>query len=67
VARAGPATTRPDDLPRLVADIDTVRDLTPRVLTPPLVAAFVCVVAVLVQLALLPAAAVTLAEGARES
>ncbi len=61
LARRGPAAARADDLPRLVEDIDTVRDLTPRVLTPPLVAALVCVVAVLVQLAILPAAAGTLA------
>ena len=61
LARRGPAASRADDLPHLVEDIDTVRDLTPRVLTPPLVAALVCVVAVLVQLAILPAAAGTLA------
>ncbi len=61
LVRRGPAHSRRDDLPRLVDDIDTVRDLTPRVLTPPLVAAVVCVVAVLVQLAILPAAAITLA------
>ncbi|HEV7646603.1 MAG TPA: thiol reductant ABC exporter subunit CydD [Actinophytocola sp.] len=61
LVRRGPAHSRTDDLPRMVNDIDTVRDLTPRVLTPPLVAALVCVVAVTVQLAILPAAAVTLA------
>ncbi len=61
LVRRGPAHHRDDDLPRLVGDIDTVRDLTPRVLTPPLVAALVCVVAVLVQLAILPASAITLA------
>ncbi|HEY0453908.1 thiol reductant ABC exporter subunit CydC, partial [Actinophytocola sp.] len=60
LARGGPARTSADDLPRLVHDVDTVRDLTPRVLTPPLVAALVGVAAVLVQLAVLPAAASTL-------
>ncbi|MPZ80742.1 MAG: thiol reductant ABC exporter subunit CydD [Actinophytocola sp.] len=58
LARNGPAHTA--DFPALVHDIDTVRDLTPRVLTPPLVAALVCVAAVLVQLVILPAAAFTL-------
>ncbi|MGH3756502.1 thiol reductant ABC exporter subunit CydC [Actinophytocola sp.] len=61
LVRRGPAGGSGDDLPRLVDDTDTVRDLTPRVLTPPLVAAAVCAVAVLVQLAILPAAAITLA------
>ncbi|OLF06383.1 thiol reductant ABC exporter subunit CydD, partial [Actinophytocola xinjiangensis] len=44
----------------LAHDVDTVRDLTPRVLTPPLTAGLVIVAAVLVQLAILPAAAITL-------
>jgi thiol reductant ABC exporter CydC subunit len=61
LVRRGPAHGSADYLPRMINDIDTVRDLTPRVLTPPLVAALVCVVAVAVQLAILPAAAVTLA------
>ncbi|NKQ53440.1 thiol reductant ABC exporter subunit CydD [Amycolatopsis sp. K13G38] len=46
---------------RLVADVDTVRDLLPRVLTPPLVAAIVLVCAVAVQAAVLPAAGLVLA------
>ncbi|OLF10430.1 glutathione/cysteine ABC transporter permease/ATP-binding protein [Actinophytocola xanthii] len=45
----------------LAHDIDTVRDLTPRVLTPPLVAGLVVAASVLVQLVILPAAALTLA------
>ncbi len=48
------------DVQRLTTDIDTVRDLTPRVLLPPMVAALVCVAAVTVQLAILPAAGLTL-------
>ena len=48
------------DVQRLTTDIDTVRDLTPRVLLPPLVAALVCVAAVTVQLAILPAAGLAL-------
>ncbi|WP_260194494.1 thiol reductant ABC exporter subunit CydD [Actinophytocola gossypii] len=44
----------------LAHDVDTVRDLTPRVLTPPLVAGLVIVAAVGVQLVILPAAALTL-------
>jgi ATP-binding cassette subfamily C protein CydCD len=46
---------------RLTTDLDTVRDLTPRVLLPPLVAVLVCVAAVAVQSAILPAAGLVLA------
>lgn len=49
-----------DGLRRLVADVDTVRDLVPRVLTPPLVALLVAAGAVAVQTALLPAAGLAL-------
>jgi ATP-binding cassette, subfamily C, bacterial CydCD len=44
----------------LAHDVDTVRDLTPRVLTPPLTVGLVIVAAVLVGLAILPVAAGTL-------
>lgn len=52
---------RTADYRRLTTDLDTVRDLTPRVLLPPLVAALVCVAAVAVQSAILPAAGLALA------
>jgi thiol reductant ABC exporter CydC subunit len=52
---------RTADYRRLTSDVDTVRDLTPRVLLPPLVAAVVCVAAVVVQSAILPAAGLALA------
>jgi thiol reductant ABC exporter CydD subunit len=52
---------RTADFHRLTTDLDTVRDLTPRVLLPPMVAALVCVVAVAVQSAILPAAGLALA------
>jgi len=52
---------RTADFRRLTTDVDTVRDLTPRVLLPPLVAALVCVAAVAVQSAILPAAGLALA------
>ncbi len=52
---------RTADYRRLTTDVDTVRDLTPRVLLPPMVAAAVCVAAVAVQSAILPAAGVALA------
>ncbi len=52
---------RTADYRRLTTDLDTVRDLTPRVLLPPLVAALVCVAAVAVQFAILPAAGLALA------
>ncbi|MFD8492585.1 thiol reductant ABC exporter subunit CydD [Amycolatopsis sp. NPDC059657] len=46
---------------RLVDDVDTVRDLLPRTLTPPLIAALVVAGAVAVQTAILPAAGLVLA------
>jgi ATP-binding cassette subfamily C protein CydCD len=52
---------RTADFRRLTTDLDTVRDLTPRVLMPPLVAILVCVAAVAVQSAILPAAGLALA------
>ncbi len=45
---------------RLVADVDTVRDLLPRVVSPPLVVALVAVGAIAVQTWVLPAAGLTL-------
>jgi ATP-binding cassette subfamily C protein CydCD len=46
---------------RLVGDVDTVRDLLPRTVTPPLVAALVSIGAVGVQAAVLPSAGIALA------
>jgi ATP-binding cassette subfamily C protein CydD/ATP-binding cassette subfamily C protein CydCD len=46
---------------RLVGDVDTVRDLLPRTVTPPLVAALVGTGAVMVQTAVLPSAGLALA------
>ncbi|MBE1499504.1 ATP-binding cassette subfamily C protein CydD/ATP-binding cassette subfamily C protein CydCD [Amycolatopsis lexingtonensis] len=46
---------------RLVADVDTVRDLLPRVVSPPLVVALVAAGAIAVQTWVLPAAGLTLA------
>jgi thiol reductant ABC exporter CydD subunit/thiol reductant ABC exporter CydC subunit len=46
---------------RLVGDVDTVRDLLPRTVTPPLVALVVALGAVAVQTAFLPAAELVLA------
>ncbi|MDQ3406284.1 MAG: thiol reductant ABC exporter subunit CydD [Actinomycetota bacterium] len=62
LVRLGPARSpRGDDgLRRLVDDVDVVRDLTPRVLVPPLVAIAVTVSAVIVQTAILPAAGLVL-------
>ncbi|MEV4149712.1 thiol reductant ABC exporter subunit CydC [Amycolatopsis sp. NPDC049691] len=45
---------------RLVADVDTVRDLLPRVVSPPLVVALVATGAIAVQTWVLPAAGLTL-------
>jgi ATP-binding cassette subfamily C protein CydCD len=60
----GPARTaglaRGEGVRRLVDDVDTIRDLTPRVLVPPIVAAVVCVVAVGVQTVILPTAGLVL-------
>ncbi|WP_018683476.1 thiol reductant ABC exporter subunit CydD [Actinokineospora enzanensis] len=65
LVRLGPARTlglrRGEGLRRLVDDVDTVRDLTPRVLVPPLVALGASVAAVAIQTAILPAAGAVLA------
>jgi thiol reductant ABC exporter CydD subunit/thiol reductant ABC exporter CydC subunit len=65
LVRLGPAATmglrRTEGLQRLVDDVDTVRDLTPRVLLPPLTAAGACAVAVAVQFAIHPPAGLVLA------
>ena len=65
LVRLGPARTislqRGEGLRRLVDDVDAVRDLTPRVLVPPLAVALVCAGAVAVQSALLPMAGAVLA------
>ncbi|HEX4223811.1 MAG TPA: thiol reductant ABC exporter subunit CydD [Pseudonocardiaceae bacterium] len=64
LARLGPARTarlrRTDGLARLVDDTDSVRDLVPRVLQPPLVAVIVAVGAVVTFAFLLPSAAFAL-------
>ena len=52
---------RTDGLRRLVDDTDTIRDLVPRVLTPPLIAATVAIAAITLQTVLSPAAGITLA------
>lgn len=61
----GPARTLSlrgtEGVQRLVDDVDAVRDLTPRVLLPPLVAVLTCLVAVIIEAAILPAAGVVLA------
>nr|CEL16180.1 Transport ATP-binding protein CydCD [Kibdelosporangium sp. MJ126-NF4]CTQ94105.1 Transport ATP-binding protein CydCD [Kibdelosporangium sp. MJ126-NF4] len=61
----GPARTtglaRGEGLRRLVDDVDTVRDLTPRVLVPPIIACVVCTAAVAVQFVLSPVAGIVLA------
>ncbi|HEX4722468.1 MAG TPA: ATP-binding cassette domain-containing protein, partial [Pseudonocardiaceae bacterium] len=65
LVRIGPARTanlrRTDGLRRLVDDTDTIRDLVPRVLTPPLIAATVAAAAITLQTVLSPAAGLTLA------
>ncbi|GAA5158539.1 hypothetical protein GCM10023214_19810 [Amycolatopsis dongchuanensis] len=63
LVRLGPAHSlrHGESQRRLVADVDTVRDLLPRVLTPPLVAGTVLIAAVVVQTAVLPAAGLVLA------
>jgi ATP-binding cassette subfamily C protein CydCD len=67
LVRIGPARTadlrRTDGLRRLVDDTDTVRDLVPRVLTPPLVALVVSAGAVVLQTALYAPAGLVLAVG----
>ncbi|HJQ45982.1 MAG TPA: thiol reductant ABC exporter subunit CydD [Amycolatopsis sp.] len=63
LVRLGPARSmlHGEGQRRLVADADTVRDLLPRVVTPPLVSGIVLVCAVAVQTAVLPAAGLVLA------
>ncbi|WP_424183727.1 thiol reductant ABC exporter subunit CydC [Actinokineospora sp. G85] len=53
-----------ETLHHLVDDVDSVRDLTPRVLTPPIVAAAVSLTAVAVVTAILPTAGLVLATAA---
>ncbi|TKG73431.1 thiol reductant ABC exporter subunit CydD [Prauserella endophytica] len=68
LVRLGPAHTlglrEGEGQRRLVADVDTVRDLLPRVITPPIVAAAVVLAACAVQTAVLPEAGVALAVAA---
>ncbi|WP_121389053.1 thiol reductant ABC exporter subunit CydC [Actinokineospora cianjurensis] len=65
LVRIGPARAlglrSGEGLRRFVDDVDTVRDLTPRVLVPPLVALGACVAAIAVQTAILPSAGLALA------
>lgn len=63
LVRLGPAHSlrHGESQRRLVADVDTVRDLLPRVLTPPLIAGTVLVCAVVVQTVLLAPAGLVLA------
>ncbi|HWO58504.1 MAG TPA: thiol reductant ABC exporter subunit CydD, partial [Umezawaea sp.] len=61
LVRLGPARLRRDTLQRLVDDTDTVRDLVPRVLLPPIVAAGVGAGAVVLFGLILPAAGLALA------
>ncbi|WP_162830971.1 thiol reductant ABC exporter subunit CydD [Amycolatopsis ruanii] len=65
LVRLGPARTLGlrfgEGQRRLVADVDTVRDLLPRVVTPPLVAVLVLAGAIAVQTILLPVAGLVLA------
>lgn len=64
----GPARTaeltRGEGLRRLVDDVDAVRDFTPRVKIPPIVAAAVCVMAVTIQTVIEPVAGLSLAAAA---
>ncbi len=63
LVRIGPACIPRDaeGMRRLVNDVDTVRDLVPRVLPPPIVAAVVAMGAVTLQTVLLPSAGLLLA------
>ncbi|MGW5050783.1 thiol reductant ABC exporter subunit CydD [Actinokineospora sp. NPDC004072] len=63
LVRRGPARAlrAGEGLRRLADDVETVRDLTPRVLAPPVVALGVALAAVAVQTALLPPAGLVLA------
>ncbi|WP_158888482.1 thiol reductant ABC exporter subunit CydD [Amycolatopsis anabasis] len=64
LVRLGPARTlalrRGEGQRRLVADTDTVRDLLPRVVTPPMIAALALTGAIAVQALILPAAGLAL-------
>jgi thiol reductant ABC exporter CydD subunit/thiol reductant ABC exporter CydC subunit len=65
LVRLGPVRSRDlgggEGQRRLVDDVDTVRDLLPRVVTPPAIAAVVLAGAVAVQVAVLPSAGLALA------
>ncbi|CAM2991389.1 thiol reductant ABC exporter subunit CydD [Saccharomonospora xinjiangensis] len=64
LVRLGPARVRSrhgEDLAKLVDDVDTVRDLLPRAVTPPIVAGLVVAGAIAVQTAVLPSAGLALA------
>ncbi|HEX6343315.1 thiol reductant ABC exporter subunit CydD [Umezawaea sp.] len=61
LVRLGPARMRRDTLQRLVDDTDTVRDLVPRVLLPPIVAVGVSAGVVVLFSLILPAAGLALA------
>jgi thiol reductant ABC exporter CydD subunit/thiol reductant ABC exporter CydC subunit len=63
LVRAGPARIPRDaeGMRRLVSDVDAVRDLVPRVLPPPIVAAIVAAGAITLQTILLPTAGLLLA------
>jgi ATP-binding cassette subfamily C protein CydCD len=61
LVRLGPSRLRRDTLQRLVDDTDTVRDLVPRVLLPPIVAAGVGAGAVVLFSLILPVAGLALA------
>ncbi|MCP2164368.1 ATP-binding cassette, subfamily C, CydCD [Goodfellowiella coeruleoviolacea] len=65
LVRHGPARTggarRDDDLRRLVDDTDTVRDLVPRVVPPPLVALLVCLASAVLMACVLPETGAVLA------
>jgi ATP-binding cassette subfamily C protein CydD/ATP-binding cassette subfamily C protein CydCD len=63
LVRLGPAHSlrHGESQQRLVADVDTVRDLLPRVLTPPLVVGIVLACAIAVETVLLPWAGLVLA------
>jgi ATP-binding cassette subfamily C protein CydCD len=65
LVQLGPARTaglaKNEGLRRLVDDVDAVRDLTPRVQTPPIIAAVVCVLAVAIQTIIAPVAGLVLA------
>ncbi|MFC4005112.1 thiol reductant ABC exporter subunit CydD [Prauserella oleivorans] len=65
LVRLGPALTltlhRGEGQQRLVSDVDTIRDLLPRVATPPLVVTIVLLAACAVQAAVLPEAGLALA------